>query len=268
MISPYKSYAKINRFLNVLERRDDNYYNIQSLFQLINLYDTITFKKRNDGKIKIKSNLKELEKENIIYKAIALIKDSNAHKDFGLNVQLQKNIPLGSGLGGGSSNAATTLLAINDIFHLGMTKAKLMKLASHIGSDVPFFINHCNSWVEGKGDRLTKIFIDKCYFILAFTNEVVSTFEMYNSLSSHRRLIDTSYEDFLNGEIQNSFKIRVLKKYPPIKKLNNILMNFGTVHLSGSGGTLFICEKNEQKARDIFRELPRKYNFKLVHSLY
>ena len=123
MIFQYKSYAKINRFLNVLDKREDNYHNIQSLFQLINFYDVITFKKRNDNKITIKSNIKNLEKENIIYDVVSLIKDESSCKEFGLDIAIQKNIPLGSGLGGGSSNAATTFLAINDIFKIRMTNA-------------------------------------------------------------------------------------------------------------------------------------------------
>ena len=268
MMFQYKSYAKINRFLNVLDKREDNYHNIQSLFQLINFYDVITFKKRNDNKIIIKSNNRNLEKENIIYDVISLIKDESSCKEFGLDIAIQKNIPLGSGLGGGSSNAATTFLAVNDIFKIGMTKEKLLKLASKIGSDVPFFLKHDNCWVEGRGDILTKIHISKCFFILALSQEVVSSTEMYRSLRSNRRVVNTSYEDFLNGNIENSFRTIVLKSYSSIRKLNDILSKFGTVYLSGSGGTLFVCEKDEQKANEILSKLPQNYNFKLVSSLY
>ena len=262
----FKSYAKVNRFINILEKRKDGFHNIQSLFQFINLYDTLTFKKRSDNRCCIKSNIRELEKNNIIKKSISVIEDRVLGHKIGIDIQLQKRIPLGSGLGGGSSNAATTLHALNVIFDLKLSKDKLIKLASTVGSDVPFFINNNNAWVEGKGDILTNIYISPCVFIMAFSKHRVSTSEMYDGISIESNRVSSSYEDFLNGQISNTFKSLVLRKYPSIKKMNSILEKFGPVYLSGSGGTLFIAENDISKAKEVFEKIPKKYNVKLITS--
>ena len=266
MMHRFKSYAKVNRFINIIEKRKDGFHNIQSLFQFINLYDTLTFKKRRDNQCYIKSNIRGLEKNNIIEKSISVIENRVLGHKIGIDIQLQKRIPLGSGLGGGSSNAATTLHALNVIFDLKLSKDKLIKLASTVGSDVPFFINNKNAWVEGKGDILTNIYISPCVFIMAFSKHRVSTSEMYDVISIEGNRVSSSYEDFLNGHISNTFKSLVLRKYPSIKKMNSILEKFGPVYLSGSGGTLFIAENDITKAKEVFEKIPKKYNVKLITS--
>ena len=137
-MNQFKSYAKINRFIHVVKKRSDGYHDIQSLFQLIDLSDSISFKKRKDDKILIKSNIKELERKNIIFDAISLIKKKYPERNIGLDIDLKKQIPLGAGLGGGSSNAATTLKAVNTIYRLNIKKQQLLTLASRLGADVPF----------------------------------------------------------------------------------------------------------------------------------
>ena len=263
----YKSYAKLNRFIHVLKKRSDGYHDIQSLLQLINLSDSISFKKRKDDRILIKSNIKELERKNIIFDAISLIKKKYPKKNIGLDIELNKQIPLGSGLGGGSSNAATTLKAINSMYKLNIKKQKLLTLGSMLGADVPFFINEKNAWVEGKGDILTDIFIPSCLFILIFSKHVVSTKDMYHNLKLDKKNSNCSYEDFLHGNISNSFEYSVFKNFPSIRKAAKTLSNFGSARMTGSGGTLFLPESDCERAREILKKLPKKYDAKLVSSL-
>ena len=263
----YKSHAKINRFLHVLKKRPDGLHDIQSLFQLIDLFDCISFKKRRDNKIIIKSNIRELERKNIIFDTISLIKRVFPKKNIGLDIKLEKQIPLGSGLGGGSSNAATTLKAIDCMYKLNMKKSKLLTLASQLGSDVPFFINEGNAWVEGKGDILTNIFIQSCTFILILSNQVISTQDAYGNIKLREKLNDASYEDFLSGNTSNSFEYYDFNKYPAIKKAAKTLSKFGPVHLSGSGGTIFLPEPDHNRAIEITKKLPKSYDVKLVSSL-
>ncbi len=266
-MNQYKSYAKLNRFIHVLKKRSDGYHDIQSLFQLIDLFDSISFKKRKDNRIIIKSNIKELEQKNIIFDTISLIKKKYPKKNIGLDIELTKQIPLGSGLGGGSSNAATTLKAINRMYKLNIQKQKLLTLGSELGADVPFFINEQNAWVEGKGDILTNIFIPPCSFILVFSKHVISTKHMYQNIKPHKKNSNCSYEDFLNGDTSNSFQYYVFKNFPSIKKAAKTLSNFGSACMTGSGGTLFLAENDCGRAREILKKLPKEYNTKLVSSL-
>ena len=140
-MTSYKSPAKLNLFLNIINKRNDGYHNIQSAIHLINLFDFLTFQKREDNKVVLKSNIKGLEKQNLVLESFKLIKKKYHIKRFGMNIELIKNIPLGSGLGGASSNAATTLMALKKIWNLKIDKKELMSLASSLGSDVPLFIN-------------------------------------------------------------------------------------------------------------------------------
>ena len=114
----YKSYAKLNLFIRILEKRLDGYHNLQSIFEKINLFDHLTFESRRDNKILLKSNIKALEEENIIIDVINLMREKSKVKTTGLNINLRKNIPIGSGLGGGSSNAATALIAVNRLWKI------------------------------------------------------------------------------------------------------------------------------------------------------
>ena len=266
-MNQYKSYAKLNRFIHVLKKRSDGYHEIQSLFQLIDLCDIITFKKRKDKKISIKSNIKKLEQKNIIYETVSLIKDKYPNKNIGLDIELKKQIPLGSGLGGGSSNAATTLKALNSIYNLNMKKQKLLTIGARLGADVPFFVNEKNAWVEGKGEILTNIHIKPSLFILVFSKHVISTREMYQNLNLCDENQDYSYEDFLNGNTSNTFERNVFRNFPSIKKAAEKLSNFGPVRMTGSGGTLFLPEYESERAEKILKELPKKYDTKLVSSL-
>ena len=135
----YKSYAKLNLFIRILEKRLDGYHNLQSIFEKINLFDVLTFESRRDNKILLKSNIKALEEENIIIDVINLMREKSKVKTTGLNINLRKNIPIGAGLGGGSSNAATALIAVNRLWKINKNNEYLKRLSLSIGSDIPFF---------------------------------------------------------------------------------------------------------------------------------
>ena len=150
----YKSYAKLNLFIRILEKRLDGYHNLQSIFEKINLFDVLTFESRRDNKILLKSNIKALEEENIIIDVINLMKEKSKVKNIGLNINLRKNIPIGAGLGGGSSNAATALIAVNRLWKINKSNEYLKRLSLSIGSDIPFF-----SLMEMRGSRGEEILL-------------------------------------------------------------------------------------------------------------
>ena len=154
-----KSFAKLNLCLHVINRRDDGYHDIQSIFHVIDLHDTIIFKMNNDNVINLRTTDKNLiNSDNLIYKACSILSRKYNLK-IGMDITLDKKIPLGSGLGGGSSNAAVTLHAINRLYNIHLAKDELLSLADQLGSDVPFFINGGTAYVSGKGEYSEKSLI-------------------------------------------------------------------------------------------------------------
>ena len=152
-----KSYAKINLTLEIGKRLDSGYHEISSLMQQINLFDILTFKELDENKIIIKSNKKELENEkNLAYKSALLLKNKFNIKQ-GMEIDIQKNIPIGAGLAGGSGNAAVTLKAMNKLFNLNLEEKELIKIGRELGSDVPFQIIGKTALVRGTGEKITKI---------------------------------------------------------------------------------------------------------------
>ena len=144
-----KSYAKLNLCLHILNKRKDGYHNIESIFCIIDFYDILTFKKNNLNEIIFQTNSNEINSSyNLVTKAYNVISD--LYDIEGIDIFLDKKIPIGSGLGGGSSNAAVTLLALNSIFNLNISKDKLMKISEDIGADAPFFINGGTARIGGK----------------------------------------------------------------------------------------------------------------------
>ena len=168
-----KSFAKINLCLHVLNKREDGFHDIQSIFRMINLYDSLLFTINDSKEIKLETNTCDLNfEDNLVTKAFNLL-SRKFNLNFGLNVQLKKNIPLSSGLGGGSSNAAVTLLAMNKLFNLHMSKNELLSDAASLGSDVPFFLYGKSAHVTGRGEIVSEINLEKKYFVLIFSDQKV-----------------------------------------------------------------------------------------------
>ena len=263
----YKSPAKVNLFLNILRKRVDGYHDIQSIFQLINLNDELVFKTRRDGIINFQCNIKSLEKDNLIIKAIHSYKKISRMKNIGLDIFLKKNIPIGSGLGGGSSNAATTLLALNAIYGRKVKLSSLCKIALSLGSDIPFFLNAKNAWVEGKGDVITKIFLKPAWFIIIFGKHNVSTSAIYNLLKIPDEPSYYSYDNYIDNNFQNNFEEIVFNKYPSIKKSYDILSNLGNARMSGTGGTVFVSFDSLERAKSAISAIPKNQKASLIASL-
>lgn len=263
----YSCPAKVNLFLNILRKRKDGYHDIQSIFQLINLKDEIIFRKRNDNRINFKCNNRAIEKDNLVIKAIQVYSHISRIKGIGLDIFLKKNIPIGAGLGGGSSNAATTLLALNEFYDYKVKSPSLYKAASSIGSDVPFFLNAKNSWVEGKGDIITNIPLKPTWFIMIFSKHNVSTSDIYSLLKISIEPKSYSYDDYINNNFANVFEDIVFHKYPTIKKSYDILSELGDARMSGTGGTVFISFDTLEAAKTAISIIPNNQKAVLISSL-
>ena len=273
-----KSYAKVNLGLKILELLPDNYHSIFTIMQEIDLYDNIQIYPNKsqkltiqcEGSIEVPNNSK-----NLCMKAAQLIVN-NYNINCGLNIALYKNIPTGSGLGGGSSNAAAVLCALNNMFELNISNQRLHDLAFELGCDIPFFINGGIQISEGKGEKLTKLNIDLSnYFILLIHPKFnVSTKWAYSFFKNN--LPNTfdcdkfrSFQASPDWELfENDFENIIKSTYPEVVKIRKMLESQSSlfVSLSGSGSTMFGVFENFLKADMAYQKF-KTYNCHIVQPL-
>ena len=254
-----KSPAKLNLHLQVLDRRLDGFHNISSLFNLIDIADAMRFK-RTDKYIDLVESTPI--QDNIVLKAAMLLKE-NYGVNKGVKINLSKSIPDQKGLGGGSSNAASTLICLNKLWDLDLPKPELQSLALKLGSDVPFFVHGKTAWAEGRGELLSSFPYKERFFILIFPDEKISTREAFNSLKIKEE-VKLNKENFSNELSFNSFENWVREKYSNINSLFKKFEPIGKPRLSGTGSTIFIEFDSEDKARI---HLKRNPELVLVKSL-
>lgn len=281
-----KSFAKINLYLQVLNKRKDNFHNLKTLFARINLADTIILKNVQGNAIKIKCNNRGVpqDKTNLCWRAAALLKQSHKSKN-GLEIEIKKFIPIGAGLGGGSSNAASVLLGLNKYWNLGLSKTKLLGLAVKLGSDVPFFIHDAKFALgSNRGEKIKPVvFLKqlKLWFILVYPNIKVSTpliYQKFDSCLAAGKVfsgLTTPQADvkILISELSrkgfqaareclfNSLETVTTRFYPVVNQVKNALYGMGLerVMMSGSGPAVFGICSSQKQAQDLSGKLRRKY---------
>ena len=246
----FKSFGKINLFLELLGKREDGYWEIETIFQNISLFDRISFEVVQNDEISFHCNLKEIENEdNLIIKAANLLKVEGMVKK-GVKIELHKNIPIGSGLGGGSSDAATTLKVLNKLWGINMDKNKISEIASSLGSDIPFFLQGGTCLGKGRGEIIKEISsLPRWKIFLIFFPFMVYSKDVY-SFARLPKLSHTS--SFMQSFIENKDKKKILsslfnrlegvvfQRYPEVKKCWQELNSIGFKTLvSGSGPTIF-----------------------------
>ena len=254
-----KAPAKINLHLQVIAKRNDGFHDLRTLFTFINLYDQLTFKARER-----EIELKELEpiNDNLVIKAADLLKKrTNCNK--GVEISLQKYIPLQKGLGGGSSDAAATLIGLNKLWDLGLTHKELLNMSLELGSDVPFFIFGRSAWAEGRGEILSKVDFNEGWHLLCLPKAQISTKKAFESLSSKFSKPYT-YEEYLSKGGFNSFEKWARASYKEIDEIFLKLESIGKPRLSGTGSSVFVSFSKLEEAKSAKQEFP---NCILVKSL-
>ncbi len=264
------AYAKINLHLEVLNKRVDGFHNIASVFQPISLCDELLIEETpNSSKCNVFSPLFDLPEENTITKAYSEFAEFTGVTS-AVNVKLIKNIPVGAGLGGGSSDAAALLLALNGIFNTKLSSEELKNIALKVGSDVPFFIENRTSIVTGRGEIIKPFPLQPSYFgVLVFPEIHSSSKTAYSLLKKTEQDKTGSTIDLENYYCQdccdwaffNSFEEVLFEEYPKIKKLKqDILLNGADFALmSGAGSSVFGLFKDEKHAKRAYFELLRQY---------
>lgn len=249
-----KAPAKINWFLQILRRREDGYHDIVSLMQCVGLYDNLTFE--HSDSIEVVSDLNIPLQENLVYKAASFLK-KHASYSKGARIMLEKNIPVSAGLGGGSSDAASTLSGLNILWGLGLSDEELSAIGAGIGSDVPFFLKGTAALIEGRGEKVKSLNIDSSSIILLIKPHVsVSTTWAYTSFDRcgaeklTKKHIDIklfcqalSRRDYasLGIMLYNDFEDVIMGQYPLVRDIKHRLLELGAdiSAMSGSGPTVF-----------------------------
>lgn len=261
--------AKINLVLEVFGKRKDGYHEIVSLVQKVNLYDTLVFKKQKAGYMKIASNKKEIEhdKNNSVARVLASFKHFTFGK-IGVSVYIHKNIPIGAGLGGESSDAAATIIAINKLFNLGLQNPQMRKMAERIGADVPFFLNGNSAIITGKGEEIQEVKIPRqIYYVLLAPPFSVSTPQVYAKVDRYLTKKRQNYIKYILLNLRRIEKLVFNRLQEAATNVAPALSNFikqmkkigfQAVSMTGSGSGIFgLCPdmKDAQKKAEIVRRL-------------
>ena len=261
----YLAPAKINLFLHITSKRADGYHNLQTIFQLLNFSDEVTFSLRNDGEIKrIYGNETISPDKDLILRSAHTLKKYSKTKA-GVDIGVIKKIPSGGGLGGGSSNAATVLIALNDLWNLKLPKSELLDIGQTLGADVPVFVNGHSAWAEGKGDILTPINLPRFFYLVVSINKHISTQEIFThkalTMSPVQRkisdfsLVSNPHNDCLDAAIELEGEIQ-----QALNHLDSTENHLGVARMTGSGCCVFIAFENKEDAVLANEKLPSQWS--------
>ena len=256
----YPAPAKINLFLHIVGRRTDGYHLLQSVFRLIDLQDTIYIRIRKDGEIHRASEHPDVpEAQDLTIRAAHLLK-AHANCSLGADIAIEKRIPMGGGLGGGSSDAATVLIALNYLWKLNLSRKVLMELGLQLGADVPFFIFGKNAWVEGIGEKIQEIALPANHYLVLTPKIHVSTGQIFNAKELTRNTFPTTIAAFseMQDFLHNDLEAVVCQQYPAVKACLDWLNQYSKARMSGSGASVFIAQKTEVEVNNILRTLPKR----------
>jgi len=244
--------GKLNLFLHVLGRRADGYHELQTVFRLIDRCDRVGISLRNDEEIRFAGMFGQ---DNLCMRAARLLKD-HAESKVGCEIRLEKNLPIGGGLGGGSSDAATVLLVLNRLWNLGFPRGKLIEMAATLGADVPFFIFGRNALGEGIGERLTALELPHAWYLVLTPQVTVSTKETFESALTGptKRL---KIPPFFSGQGANDLEPVVTARYPEVAaQLAWLRKHRSQARMTGSGACVFAEFETEADARATQSQVP------------
>jgi 4-diphosphocytidyl-2-C-methyl-D-erythritol kinase len=252
--------AKLNLFLHVTGRRADGYHTLQTAFRLIDLADTLRFSPRADGKVTLARPLSGVPPEqDLCLRAAVLLKQATGHRE-GVDIELDKRIPVGGGLGGGSSDAATTLIVLNHLWQLGLKRGELQRLGLELGADVPVFVFGENAFAEGVGEQLTPLALPPAWYLVLVPPVHVPTAAVFAAPELTRASIPIKITAFFAGlkrrALRNDLEPVVSKRYPDVARYLAWLRQHGEARMSGSGACVYAEFSTESAAHAIHAQLP------------
>ncbi len=264
---PWPAPAKLNLFLHVVGRRADGYHLLQTVFQFVDLCDELSFFRRPAGVV---SRLGEVPgvsaEQDLVVRAARLLATRHPGAG-GVAIEVSKRIPLQAGLGGGSSDAATVLVALNELWGLGLTLDELASLGLPLGADVPVFVRGQAAWAEGIGEDLTALELPEAVFLLVRPDAVVSTAEVFQAPDLTRDSPTIKIRDFLKAGGRNDCEPVVRRRVPAVGEALDWLGQFGSARLTGTGSCVFAEMPDQEVARDVLGRLPERWMGWVVRGL-
>jgi 4-diphosphocytidyl-2-C-methyl-D-erythritol kinase len=251
--------AKLNLFLHVTGRRADGYHELQTLFQLIDLCDTVAISVREDGQIERPVGPPQVPFEADLTVRAARALQSATGTRLGASLKVRKRIPQGGGLGGGSSDAATTLLALNEMWNCGLSLSELASLASPLGADVPVFVQGSSAWAEGIGERLTPVTLPGTWYVVIYPGVSMSTREVFQSPELTRNSPLITIRAFFESGGRNDCEPVVRSRVPQVAEALEWLARFAPARLTGTGSCVFSACGSASDAERLAARVPDRW---------
>ncbi len=254
--------AKLNLFLHIVGRRTDGYHLLQTVFQLLDWGDTVRLRVRADGEIARVNDVPGVPPESDLCLRAAHALRGHGGGRLGVDIALDKRVPLGGGLGGGSSDAATVLVALNDLWSSGLSPDQLADIALDLGADVPVFVRGYSAWAEGVGEKLTPISLRPQHYVIVDPGVSVATSALFQAPELTRNSPPLTISDYLSGSgagTTNAFTPVVRAGYPPLAAAIDWLDQFGQARLTGSGGCVFVGVESAERADEIAKQCPVQF---------
>ncbi|HXZ10012.1 MAG TPA: 4-(cytidine 5'-diphospho)-2-C-methyl-D-erythritol kinase [Paraburkholderia sp.] len=269
--------AKLNLFLHITGRRPDGYHALQTVFQLLDWGDTLHFKRRDDGLIVRKTEIADVPAQSDLTVRAATLLKAHTGTGAGVEIEIDKRLPMGAGLGGGSSDAATTLLALNRLWNLDLPRIELQALALKLGADVPFFVFGKNAFAEGVGEALQQVQLPPRYFLVVTPKVHVPTAAIFSEKALTRDTEPLTITDFLaqhscSAEWPDSFGRNdmqqvVVGKYAEVAQVLRWFDNIAPARMTGSGASVFAAFRSIDGAEAAQARLPVEWNSAVTASL-
>jgi 4-diphosphocytidyl-2-C-methyl-D-erythritol kinase len=250
--------AKLNLFLHVVGRRSDGYHLLQTLFRFIDLHDTLHFTLREDGAVRRTNTVEGVAEEQDLCVRAACLLQSETGCSLGVDIAVEKRIPMGGGLGGGSSDAATTLIALNRLWALGLPRVRLMQLGLRLGADVPVFVFGENAFAEGVGEELQAYPLADAWYVVLFPPVHVPTAGVFGHPELTRDTVSITMRALSERRLQlhNDLQSVACKLFPEVARYIAWLGNFGRAMMTGSGACVFAEFASRSQAEAVLQQLP------------
>jgi 4-diphosphocytidyl-2-C-methyl-D-erythritol kinase len=266
--------AKLNLFLHVTGRRADGYHLLQSVFQLIDRSDTLDFDLRLDERIVRVNDVPGVpEQQDLIVRALRALQTEVGRRHGrlppGIDVRIEKRLPMGGGLGGGSSDAATALMAANHLWRAGLTSAELMAIGLPLGADIPFFLFGQTAFAEGVGEALQAVQGPDCWYVVIEPGVSVPTAAIFTAPDLTRSTKAVTIADFQGQQSfgRNDLQDVAVRLFPPVAEALEWLGNHGAARMTGSGACVFSAFSKEQDAEQVLKQVPAKWKAWKTRSL-
>jgi 4-diphosphocytidyl-2-C-methyl-D-erythritol kinase len=251
--------AKLNLFLHITGRRDDGYHNIQTIFQLLDYGDELTIRSRDDGNIRVTPELTGVKPEDhLVIKAAHYLQNVSG-TSMGADLRLLKRLPIGGGLGGGSSNAATALVGLNHLWKTGLSTDELANIGVTLGADVPVFVRGCSAWAEGIGENLKALDLPESWYLIVKPRCTVSTAEVFSHEQLTRDTVAITVAAFFEQGGHNDCESVVSSCYPGVAQALDWLRQFSSAQLTGTGACVFATLPSKADALALLDKTPSQW---------